>query len=449
MFDTVLSGGCVVDPRTLSNRLLDVGIQDGRIAAIARGPLPGREVIDATGRIVCPGFIDVHGHLDGDAYAGELSLRQGITTTVGGNCGFSPCDLEAFFRREDERGYVIRQAEMVGHSGTLRNLVGLTDTRTPASPEQIERMCALLERAFDAGACGLSLGLGYAPGSSMDEVLPLCQIAAARGRVVSIDTHMRTQTDLYSLVEAVSIARATGARMLISHFVYQYGVGVEDEAMALVDCARRAGLDIRMDSGMYTDWATGISTALFDRDIMEDNNIELWHIRMATGEHRGQVLDEALYEHVRREHADDSAIVFTGDEEAIYRILRHPLAMPSTDAGAYRPGEGHPQIAGSFPRYLRKMVVERGDLTWEEAIFRATLLPAQTIGLPGVGRMEVGAAADLVVFDPQTIRDRATFVGLGRPNASPEGIDHVFIGGVRALSHGCIRCRTAGRPLRF
>ena len=95
------------------------------------------------------------------------------------------------------------------------------------------------------------------------------------------------------------------------------------------------------------------------------------------------------------------------------------------------------------------MVVERGDLTWEEAIFRATLLPAQTIGLPGVGRMEVGAAADLVVFDPQTIRDRATFVGLGRPNASPEGIDHVFIGGVRALSHGCIRCRTAGRTLRF
>ena len=357
MFDTVISGGFVVDPRTLSNRLLDVGIQDGRIAAIARGPLPGREVIDASGRIVCPGFIDVHGHLDGDAYAGELSLRQGITTTVGGNCGFSPCDLEAFFRREDERGYIIRQAEMVGHSGTLRNLVGLTDTRTPASPEQIERMCALLERAFDAGACGLSLGLGYAPGSSMDEVLPLCQIAAARGRVVSIDTHMRTQTDLYSLVEAVSIARATGARMLISHFVYQYGVGVEDEAMALVDCARRAGLDIRLDSGMYTDWATGISTALFDRDIMEDNNIELWHIRMATGEHRGQVLDEALYEHVRREHAGDSAIVFTGDEEAIYRILRHPLAMPSTDAGAYRPGEGHPQIAGSFPRYLRKMVV--------------------------------------------------------------------------------------------
>ena len=163
----------------------------------------------------------------------------------------------------------------------------------------------------------------------------------------------------------------------------------------------------------------------------------------------GQVLDEALYEHVRREHADDSAIVFTGDEEAIYRILRHPLAMPSTDAGAYRPGEGHPQIAGSFPRYLRKMVVERGDLTWEEAIFRATLLPAQTIGLPGVGRMEVGADADLVVFDPQTIRDRATFVGLGRPNASPDGIDHVFIGGVRALSHGCIRCRTAGRTLRF
>ena len=449
MFDTVISGGWVVNPRTLQNNQLNIGIKDGRIARLSRDPLEGAATLDATGRIVCPGFIDVHGHLDGDAYTGELSLRQGITTTIGGNCGFSPCDIGAFFDRQDERGYVIRQAEMVGHSCTLRRYAGLYDTRTPASPSQIERMCRMLERALDEGACGLSLGLGYAPGSSMDEVLPLCQIAAARGRIVAIDTHMRTQTDLYSLVEAVSIARATGARMLISHFVYQYGVGVEDEALALVDCARRKGLDIRLDSGMYTDWATGIGTALFDRDIMEDNNIELWHIRMATGEHRGELLDEALYAHVRSEHTEDSAVVFTGDEEAIYRILRHPLAMPSTDAGAYEPGEGHPQIAGSFPRYFRKMVIERGELTWEEAIARATLLPAETIGLSGIGRMEPGADADLVVLNPQTLCDRASFVGLGRPNAEPEGIDHVFVGGVHVLSRGEILCRTAGKTLRF
>lgn len=449
MFDTVITGGLVVNPRTLQNHLLNVGIKDGRIACISRDPLCGEKTVNAAGCIVCPGFIDVHGHLDGDAYAGELSLRQGITTTVGGNCGFSPCDIGAFLQKQEERGFIIRQAEMIGHSCTLRETVGLHDTRTPAAGGQIDRMCALLEKAFDEGACGLSLGLGYAPGSSMDEVLPLCQIAAARGRIVSIDTHMRTQTDLYSLVEAVSIARATGARMLISHFVYQYGVGVEDEALALVDCARRSGLDIRLDSGMYTDWATGIGTALFDRDIMEANNIELWHIRMATGEHRGQLLDEELYAHVRSEHAGDSAVVFAGDEEAIYRILRHPQAMPSTDAGAYEPGEGHPQIAGSFPRYFRKMVIERGDLTWEEAIARATLLPAETVGLCGLGRMETGVPADIVVMNPQTLQDRATFVGLGQPNASPEGVEHVFVGGVHVLDQGRILCRTAGRTVRF
>ena len=122
---------------------------------------------------------------------------------------------------------------------------------------------------------------------------------------------------------------------------------------------------------------------------------------------------------------------------------------PSTDAGAYEPGEGHPQIAGSFPRYFRKMVIERGELTWEEAIARATLLPAETVGLCGLGRMETGVPADIVVMNPQTLQDRATFVGLGQPNASPEGVEHVFVGGVHVLDQGRILCRTAGRTVRF
>lgn len=449
MLDLLITNGVLFDPEKKLRFRANLGLKDGRIACYSADALPTHATLDAGGCYVCPGFIDPHGHLDGNAYAGELSIRQGITTTIGGNCGFSPACIESFFRAQDEHGYIINQAEMIGHSGTLRTLVGLGNVHATACTQQTGTMLELCEKAFDAGACGLSLGLGYAPGTSLDEVLPLCKLAASRGRIVSVDTRMYTKTDLYSLVEAIDIARRSEVRLQISHFVYQYGVGVEEEALELIDCARRSGVDVYLDSGMYTDWATGISTALFEPEIMRDNDIELWHVRMATGEHRGQVLDQALYDHVRSEHLGDSAIVFTGDEEAIYTILRHPLAMPSTDAGAYLPGEGHPQIAGSFPRFFKKMVCERRELSWEEAIYRATALPAEVFSLKDRGVLRIGAHADIVIFDPTKICDHANFVGLGLPDAAPDGINSVIIGGVIALNNGCVLTQRAGQSLRF
>lgn len=449
MLDLLIRGGDVVDPKRKSRLKQNVGVKDGKIAFVSEREQDARRVIDAAGCIVCPGFIDPHGHLEGDPYTGLLSLRQGVTTTIGGNCGFSPKNLRAFFDQQERDGYIINQAEMIGHSGTLRALVGLSDVNTPACPVQIDAMLKLCEHAFDQGACGLSLGLAYAPGTSMEEVIPLCELAAARGRIVSIDTRMHTQTDLYSLVEAIVLARKTGARIQVSHFVYQYGVGVEEEALALIDCARRSGVDVYFDSGMYTDWATHMGAAIFERDLMMDNGIDLSHIRVASGEHRGEVLDSKLYDHMRACHPDDSVVVFTGDEDAIYTILRHPLAMPSSDAGAYAPGEGHPQIAGSFPRFFNKMVTERGELSWEEAIYRATALPAQVFGLTGKGSMDEGADADIAIFDPQHFCDRANFVGMGLPDAPPDGMRHVIVGGKVELDGDQVMQKTAGHVIRF
>lgn len=449
MLDLLITGGDVIDPQHKTRAALNIGVKDGKIAFAGTRDACAHRVLDAAGCIVCPGFIDPHAHLDGSAYPGELSLRQGVTTTIGGNCGFSPASIGDFFAYQEQNGYIIHQAEMIGHSGTLRTLVGLNDVHTAACPAQIDAMLALCGQAFDEGACGLSLGLGYAPGTSMEEVLPLCELAASRGRIVSVDTRMYTQTDLYSLVEAITLARKTGVRLQISHFVYQYGVGVEDEALALIDCARRSGVDVYLDSGMYTDWATYIGAALFDRSIMEDNGISFSDVRIATGEHRGEILTPALYEHMRSCHPNDAAVVFTGHEAAVYTILHHPLAMPSSDAGAYAPGEGHPQIAGSFPRFFRKMVVERRELSWEEAIYRATALPARVFGLTGKGRIDEGADADIVIFDPRRFCDRADFVGLGLPDAPPEGIRYVVVDGKVELEDGEITQRSAGHVIRF
>ena len=442
-----ICGGTVIDPETRTHFPADVLCVGEKIERIYPGGTAApanAEVIDASGCFICPGFIDPHGHIDGCIHTGVLSLLQGITTTVGGNCGFSPLDIGEFLRAQ--RAFPIHQAELIGHCA-LRDAAGALDPFKPTTREQVRAMERLCERALQSGAAGVSLGPGYAPGSTLEEMEALCRLARQYGRPVAIDTRMYGLTDLHSLQEAISLAQVSGCRMIVSHFEYQYGVGVEYDALEMLAIARERGVDMQLDSGMYKDWCSSIGSALFEPVTMRDNGIELRHLRVITGEHIGTLPDQALYEHLRRQHPDDAVVVNTGDEEAVYTIQRYPLTMVSTDTGSYRPGEGHPQIAGSFPRYLRKMVRERGELTWEEAVYHTTLLPARVFGLSGKGRIRAGFDADLVVFDPNTIADRADFPGLGRPDNAPDGIRFVIVGGHIAARDGQAIYAAGGKPI--
>ena len=446
MSELFISGGVVIDPEKREKFAADVLVKDGVIAAVGSLTAPeGAQVIDAAGCYVCPGFIDPHGHIDGQEYTGELSLLQGVTTTVGGNCGFSPLDIENFF--QNQKAFPIHQAEMIGMCA-LREAAGVCDPFQAASEEQVERMAELCEKALLGGACGVSLGPAYTPGSSILEMQTLCRVAKRHGKSVSIDTRMNSMTDLDSLQEAIDLAAHSGCRMIVSHFVYQYGVGVEDEAMAMVERARGMGIDIVFDSGMYKDWCSSIGAALFEPGIMRANGIELGHLRMITGEHIGVVPDEELYMHLREMHPGDAVVVQTGSQPAVYAIAKNPLCMVSTDTGAYLPGEGHPQIAGSFPRFLREMVIERAELSWEEAVVHMTLWPAQVLGFEKKGRMRPGCDADLVILNPLTLHDRADFPGLGMPNAAPEGVDYVIVSGEIAAQGAKATGVMAGKPVR-
>jgi len=444
MFDIVIVNGILVDPEKLTRCNGNVGILDGKIAIVTKDTLQGHQEIDASNRVVCPGFIDIHGHIELDDYCAELSLRQGITTTVGGNCGFSPIDIDSFFSVQEKRGFIINQAEFIGHS-SLRETVGAINPHQPATNEQLVHMEYYAEKAFDAGACGLSLGLAYSPGSSHDEIISLSKIAARYGRIVAIDTRMLTSIDMYSIVEAISIARQTGARIQVSHLVYQYGTGVMDEALAVITKARADGMDIRFDSGMYTTWATHIGAALFDEEAMSVNGWNLSKILVITGKYKGKRLNIDIYRKLRADEPHTAVVVFTGNEEEIYLALTHPYAMPSTDTGIYPPGEGHPQISGSFPRYFKKMVVERHELNLMEAVRKATLLPAETLGLHSKGRLTAEADADIVVFDINAITDKSDFE---LPNATPEGIDYVILNGQLALDKSNLKNSRAGKTVR-
>ncbi|MDR3348201.1 MAG: amidohydrolase family protein [Acidaminococcales bacterium] len=451
-FDAVIENGILVDPEAMTSERKNIGITGGRIAAVSREKLSGKDTFDAAGQLVAPGFIDIHGHIDGNFYSAELSLRQGITTTVGGNCGSGPLLMADFFARQQSDPLPINQAELFGMTYSLRAHLGGIEPLMAAGRKEIEKMKELAQTAFAEGACGLSIGLAYAPGSSDEEIYSLAEIAAKYGRIVSVDTRMRTPLDLYSLVEVLLLAKNTGARVQISHFVYQYGDGLVEEALSAIDRARGEGIDVRLDSGMYTQWATGLQAVLFDRDYLRENQWDFSDILVITGPYKGRRLDPELYDRLRaagNPGAHTSVVVFTGVESEIYAALRHPWCMPSTDTGRYLPGEGHPQIAGSFPRYFRKMVVEKNFLTVEEAVRKATLLPAQTLGLKTKGRLRAGCDADIVTFDLARMADRAGFLPEKQPDAPPEGIGYVFVNGSLALENGQLKNIRAGRPIIF
>jgi len=430
VLDLAVCGGRVIDTLTRTTAVCNIGIKDGRVVCITTDPIFACTNIDATGLTVAPGFIDPHGHVDGNDRCGELSACQGITTTIGGNCGLSPVNMAGFFREQREKGFVINQGELVGHSFSLREAVGATNPRRKATSPQIAEMCRLAAIALDDGALGLSLGLDYSPAASLQEIRSMAAVCAKCNRVLPVHTRLFTLYDLFSIKEILHIATETGVTLLFSHFVYQYGEGVVLDALNLIDKARARGLKIYIDSGMYREWATYIGTATFDPQSMRDNELRLGDMLVATGEYKGQWLTDEIFHRLRDTAPGETVIYFTGNEREIYDSLIVDYAMPSTDIGAYRPGEGHPQIAGSFPRYLRRMVRELGLLSLEDAVYKATLLPATLFGLTGKGRLTEGSDADMVIFDPEPITDHADFPDRGFPDARPSGIYHVIVGGV-------------------
>ena len=435
MLDLILREGWLIDPEKLTMLPGSLGVKDGKIAGIypMGAALPeAAEVVDLHGDAVSPGFIDVHAHLDGHVECGRRSLLQGITTSFGGNCGLSPVDMGAFYASQKD-GFCVHQAEFVGHSFSLREAVGLTDTRQSARPDQIAQMKALARRAMDDGAWGVSFGLDYCPGCSFREVEALGRLTAEYGGVCPIHTRLFTMYDMYSISEAALLAVNCGVQTQVSHLVYQYPmVSLLDEAFEMIEFAHARGARIGCDSGMYTHFAAPLGSATFDRQTMELCGWEYSDLLVSTGEFKGRRMTEEIYRKLRREAPETEVICFSGDDEAVLHAFRRDYVMVSTDAGNYLPGQGHPQAAASFPRFFRMLVRESGLLSWPEAVRRATLLPAETMGLKTKGRLREGMDADLTVFDMHEIADRADFAGIGVPDAPPVGVHRVLIGGQTA-----------------
>lgn len=518
-YDIVIRNGTIVDGLNDKPFRADLGIEGERIRVI--GPLAtaeARTVLDASGKIVAPGFIDIHAHTDARELLlnprGESKIRQGVTTEISGNCGGSSFplskevskeekrhsersgltrdwfDLEGYFSRLKRTGLVFNYATLVGQ-GSIRELV-LGDARRKPDAEELERMKNLVARAMEQGAIGISTGLEYSPSgfASTEEVIELCRAAAAAGGFYA--THVRSEDSrvVEAVAEAIHIAEAAKLPLEISHFkvcgtTYWWKL---PKLFDLVDRAGERGSGVTADRYPYTAYNTGLSVfypnwvldggseafvkrlmdpgerlkmkeetfeklegtpweniLLVDMDKEENKSLVGKTIQQAADEAR-QDPYEFSCDLLVKEGGNVSIIGFGMDEEGTEQVLKHPLVMVSSDGSALAPAGGmpHPRNYGTFPRFLGHYVRERKIMGLPEAIKKMTSMPAAKAGLKDRGAIRTGNWADLVVFDPATIADKATYTD---PEQYPVGIDYVLVNGKVVVDHGVHSGEMAGKLL--
>jgi N-acyl-D-amino-acid deacylase len=434
-------------------------------------------VVDATGAVVAPGFIDAHAHAPpaGDV---EAALAMGVTTLVVGQDGLSPADrIGPWLTRMDASRPRVNIATLVGHS-TVRNISGARG-RASLKPGELERMRALVDEAMREGAFGLSTGLEYDPGrvAGMPELIAVAEPVGARGGVVM--SHLRSEDDdriEASLDELFEQCKKSGARAHISHFKIVLGRGEKRaaEILARLAEARRAGLEVTADLYPYAASYTTLAILFPDfarrtRSYAETKQRRradlLAHLRarvekrngpeatlFGTGEYTGKTLADVArargvpFEEILLELGPNGgeAAYFVMDDAVVAALLMDPFAMIGTDGGG---GGRHPRGYGTFARVIEEFVEKRRALSLEEAVRKMAGLPARTLGLEGDrGCVRAGCAADLVVFVPSAIKARADW---GAPYRVAEGMKIVMVGGVIEREGGVPTAGRGGRALRF
>jgi N-acyl-D-aspartate/D-glutamate deacylase len=443
--DVVIQGGRVMDPETGLDAVRSVAISQGRIARVSNEPLQGTRVLDARGLVVAPGFIDLHSHGQ-DAENDRLKALDGVTTALEMEIGVP--DVAAFLARR-------RGKALVHHGATASHpfaRVAAFDAAVPsgavlppagkvtddaATPEQLARIKDRLARELDQGGLGIGMGITYTPGATRLEVIETFRLAAQRR--VPVFTHVRSAgriepgSSIEAVSEVIAAAAITGASL---HIVHINSTGLRDapECLRLVEGARARGLDVTTEGYPYGAGMTAVNSALFNPGWREKLAIDYKDLQLVE---TGERLSKESFERYHAMSEPKMVLLYLNPDEIVDAVILHPLAMVASD-GHIEKGKGHPRAAGTYARILARYVRSQGRLTLMDALRKMTLMPAQRLerSTPAArtkGRVQEGMDADIVVFDPQTVADKATYESPAEPSV---GVRYLLVSGTVVVDGG-------------
>lgn len=450
---TLIKNGTLIDPAAGVHAQLNLLLEDGRVAAVTPDTPEADRVIDAAGRIVAPGFLDIHMHEDPVESDGTLyddpdrsvfhcMLRMGVTTAIAGNCGENQYHPADYLDIVDRCGTATNVAMLAGH-GWFRNHVGATDKYAPATPEQIDAMTEGIAESLKRGCIGVSYGIRYIPGMDERELRLTAIPCTADNKLVAAHIRDDAEAVFDSAREFIDAAAPLGVPLQVSHIGSMAGFGQMERFLTLIDTYRAGGTDVMCDCYPYDAFSTGVGETTYDPGWLERYDCDYDVVEFSEGKYKGQRATKETFEEMRRDFPSCTTVCYVMQQDDVDLAFRHPGVLIGSD-GTLSAGQGHPRASGAFPRVLGRYV-RAGKLTIDDALERMTALPAKQLGLPQKGTLRVGADADIVIFDPETILDRATFA---EPLVPPVGIDYVLVGGEIALDHGTVTNAHAGRSVR-
>ena len=446
-YDVVLSNGRVMDPESGLDAVRNIGIRAGRIAAVSTSPLQGTTVVDVKGLVVAPGFIDLHIHSHSkEAYG--FKARDGVTTALELEIGVWP--VAAWYSRMEGKslinfgatsGHVPATMAVMGDTGTLLPHDAAVN-RTPTA-EQVKQIRDHVRQGLDEGALGIGFGINYLPHCTREEILDLFQVASDFKAPCFV--HVRHGGPVEpgaedAVQEVIADAAATGAPLHIVH-VTSVGLHQTPTLLRMIRGSRARGLDITTEAYPYTAGMTDIGSAIFNEGWQAHQGGITYHDLQwaATGER----LTRETFEKYRKQGG--MVAIHSIPEEIVRLALADPMVMIASDS-ILENGKGHPRAAGTYARVLGRYVREQHVLPLMEALRKMTLLPAERINQPNKGRIKIGADADITVFDPARVIDRATF---DHPAQYSDGIPFVLVNGVFVVKNGELQAGVApGRAVR-
>lgn len=443
-----ITEGRVIDPQNHIDSRLNLVLEDGKVTRLTtQTPESGEYCISAKNRVVCPGFLDIHMHeapvcdlVDVEHSIFGCMLRMGVTTVLGGNCGENVLPPKEYFYRVKD-GLPVSLALLAGH-GAAREAAGYLDRYQKLSEEQIFRVAEILKGWLDDGCFGISYGIRYYPGTTRRELMETAKLCQKERLLVA--AHVRDDADYIfdSIYEFLEPGWKYGLKMQVSHLGSMGGYGQMAGVLSMLDEARAGGLDVMADCYPYDAFSTRIGETTYDPGFLERYHCGYDAIGLCGGAYEGRRCTREIFEELRREHPETITVGYVMKPEDVEMAVYHPAVMLCSD-GLMEQAQGHPRAAGTFPRLLARYVRE-GKLGLFDAIEKMTAMPAQRLGLSHKGNLTPGSDGDVVIFDPETVQDRADF---RHPDLAPDGIDYVIIDGKVVCDHGVIVNSGAGRPI--